>query len=37
MNLTVAADHRWIDGGEIGRFAWRIKELLENPDILGVY
>ncbi|VEU75774.1 pyruvate dehydrogenase E2 component (dihydrolipoamide acetyltransferase) [Mycoplasmopsis maculosa] len=37
MYLTVAADHRWIDGAEIGRFASRIKELLENPEVLGVY
>lgn len=37
MYLTVAADHRWIDGAEIGRFATKIKELLENPELLGVY
>lgn len=37
MYLTVAADHRWIDGAVIGRFASRIKELLEKPDVLGVY
>ncbi|UUD37225.1 pyruvate dehydrogenase E2 component (dihydrolipoamide acetyltransferase) [Mycoplasmopsis californica] len=37
MYLTVAADHRWIDGATIGRFASRIAELLENPEILGVY
>lgn len=37
MYLTVAADHRWIDGAEVGRFAYRIKELLEQPEVLGVY
>ncbi|WP_036436944.1 2-oxo acid dehydrogenase subunit E2 [Mycoplasma elephantis] len=37
MYLTVAADHRWIDGATIGRFASRISQLLENPEILGVY
>lgn len=36
MHLTVAADHRWIDGATIGRFASRVKELLEKPQILGV-
>lgn len=37
MYLTVAADHRWIDGATIGKFASRIAQLLENPEILGVY
>ncbi|WP_338822480.1 2-oxo acid dehydrogenase subunit E2 [Mycoplasmopsis felifaucium] len=37
MYLTVAADHRWIDGAEIGKFASKVKELLENPELLGVY
>ncbi|MBW0599396.1 dihydrolipoamide acetyltransferase [Mycoplasma anatis] len=37
MYITVAADHRWIDGAEVGRFASRIKELLEKPEVLGVY
>ncbi|MGZ9413255.1 2-oxo acid dehydrogenase subunit E2 [Mycoplasma sp. AC157] len=36
MNLTVSADHRWIDGATVGRFASRVKELLEKPEILGV-
>ncbi|WP_117275101.1 2-oxo acid dehydrogenase subunit E2 [Mycoplasmopsis edwardii] len=36
MNLTVSADHRWIDGATVGRFATRVKELLEKPEILGV-
>ena len=37
MHLTVAADHRWIDGAEIGRFMQKIKFLLENPGVLGLY
>ncbi|WP_041594047.1 2-oxo acid dehydrogenase subunit E2 [Mycoplasma crocodyli] len=37
MYITVAADHRWIDGAEVGRFASRVKELLETPEVLGVY
>lgn len=37
MYLTTAADHRWVDGAEVGRFTSRIKQLLENPDLLSVY
>ncbi|UVD81510.1 2-oxo acid dehydrogenase subunit E2 [Mycoplasma iguanae] len=37
MHLTVAADHRWADGATIGRFASRVKDLLEKPQILGVF
>lgn len=37
MHLTVAADHRWVDGATIGRFAGRVKELLEKPEVLGVF
>ncbi|MGY6172144.1 2-oxo acid dehydrogenase subunit E2 [Candidatus Mycoplasma pogonae] len=37
MYITVAADHRWVDGAVIGRFASRVKELLEKPEILGVF
>lgn len=37
MNLTIAADHRFVDGGDIGRFAFKIKQLLEKPELLGVY
>lgn len=37
LYLTVAADHRWIDGSLIGRFTTRVAQLLENPYLLGVY
>lgn len=36
MYLTIAADHRWIDGGDIGRFANKIKQLLENFTLLFI-
>jgi len=34
MLLTVAADHRWIDGGNIAKFARDVKGLLEEPAML---
>lgn len=34
MHITIAADHRWIDGAEIGHFASKVKTLLENPLLL---
>ncbi|MFL1059796.1 2-oxo acid dehydrogenase subunit E2, partial [Mycoplasmopsis synoviae] len=37
MYLTVAADHRWIDWDDVGRFALRVKQLLETPELLGEY
>ncbi|MEF9985113.1 MAG: dihydrolipoamide acetyltransferase family protein [Malacoplasma sp.] len=30
FHLTIAADHRWIDGGDIARFGQTIKKYLEN-------
>ena len=36
MNLTCAADHRWIDGGDIGRFITMIKDILESPLLMEV-
>lgn len=35
MNISIAADHRWVDGADMGRFTGRIIELLENPESLG--
>lgn len=31
FNLTVACDHRWIDGAEIARFINLVKDYIENP------
>lgn len=36
FNLTVAADHRWIDGGDIARFIKSVKEYLENPLLMWI-
>lgn len=36
MYLTIAADHRWVDGGDIARFANQIKQYLENITLLFV-
>ena len=33
MPLTIAADHRWIDGADVGRFAKVISEALNSRDI----
>lgn len=35
MYLSIAADHRWVDGADMGRFNGRVKELLESPERLG--
>lgn len=35
MYLTIAADHRWVDGADIGRLNNRIAELLQTPELLG--
>ncbi|MDC4183509.1 dihydrolipoamide acetyltransferase family protein [Mycoplasma bradburyae] len=32
MPITIAADHRWIDGADIGRFAKTLREIIENLD-----
>ena len=34
MHLTLAADHRWVDGAKIGQFVSHIKSLLESPILL---
>lgn len=36
MILTIAADHRWVDGGDIARFANQVKQYLENIAFLFV-
>ena len=34
MLLTIAADHRWIDGGDIAKYARDVKALLEEPAMI---
>lgn len=36
MYLTIAADHRWVDGGDIARFANQVKQYLENIALLFI-
>lgn len=36
MMLTIAADHRWVDGGDIARFANQVKQYLENIALLFI-
>lgn len=36
MFLTIAADHRWLDGGDIARFANQVKQYLENFTLLFI-
>lgn len=36
MFLTIAADHRWVDGGDIARFANQVKHFLENISLLFI-
>lgn len=36
LPITLAADHRWVDGADIGRFGQRVIRYLENPELLGV-
>lgn len=34
LPLSIAVDHRIIDGADAGRFLIRVKELLSNPDLM---
>ena len=34
MYLSVAFDHRWIDGAQAARFMNDLVKLLENPELL---
>jgi len=34
LPLSIAVDHRIIDGADAGRFLIRVKELLENPELM---
>jgi len=35
MTMTLSADHRVVDGVLVAKFAARLKEILENPSVLG--
>ncbi|TQC51532.1 dihydrolipoamide acetyltransferase [Mycoplasmopsis mucosicanis] len=35
LYLTIAADHRWVDGADMARLNNRVFELLEKPELLG--
>ena len=35
MKLSLVADHRLVDGLPAGRFLSRLKELIENPELIG--
>ena len=37
VQLVVGFDHRVVDGGYVARFANRIRELLENPELMLLY
>jgi pyruvate dehydrogenase E2 component (dihydrolipoamide acetyltransferase) len=34
INISISADHRILDGATVGRFAARMKELIENPNLM---
>ena len=34
LPLSIAVDHRIIDGADAGRFLFRVKELLSNPELM---
>ncbi len=34
VNISISADHRILDGATVGKFAARMKELIENPNLM---
>lgn len=34
INISISADHRILDGATIARFTARMKELIENPNMM---
>lgn len=34
INISISADHRILDGATVARFAGKMKNLLENPNLM---
>jgi hypothetical protein len=34
VNISISADHRILDGATVAKFAARMKELIENPNLM---
>jgi 2-oxoisovalerate dehydrogenase E2 component (dihydrolipoyl transacylase) len=34
INISISADHRILDGATVARFASKIKQLVENPNLM---
>lgn len=34
VNISISADHRILDGATVARFAAKMKELVENPNLM---
>ena len=34
INFSISADHRILDGATVARFSQRMKQLIENPNLM---
>lgn len=34
INISISADHRILDGATVAKFSSRMKELIENPNLM---
>jgi 2-oxoisovalerate dehydrogenase E2 component (dihydrolipoyl transacylase) len=34
INFSISADHRILDGATVAKFATRMKQLIENPNLM---